>query len=245
MAKKQEQKLIMGVDIGIKNPVFVFAIYHEDSNTVAIQSCTMSPREASNAADALKIMADSCNVATPKLISPKTFLFDSSKEPGVYTLEVDNKTLTDFQKLKDAEGEDIRKTLLALINYHNEHDSFNLILLHDVLETRQSYTKFTAQLGNYLTHGQEKYTQIKVQFDSLTSRLGIFCRLGSPGSTLNSSFLGSITASLSAYSSAEILTEDIPMSYLGNRAALKFQLTQRLGKKPILEWTKHSLKVFI
>lgn len=180
----------------------------------------------------------------PKLVTPKNALFDTIQDPNVYTLEIDNKLLTDFQKLRQSKKEDIRKTLLALIDYHSDHDSFNLILLHDVLETRQSYTRFTAQLGNYLTHGQQKFTQIKVQFDSLTSRLGIFCRLGSPGSTLNSSFLGSVTASLCAFGSAEVLTEDIPMSYLGNQAALKYQLTQRLGKKPNITWTKTSVKIF-
>jgi len=186
-----------------------------------------------------------CNVATPKLISPKTSLFDSCRDPDVYTLEIDNKMLNDFQNLRQSVGEDIRKTIVALIDYHEDHDSLNLILLHDVLETRQSYARYTAQLANYLTHAQKKYTQIKVQFDALSTRLGIFCRLGSPGSTLNSSFLGSVTASLRVNRSAEVLTQDIPMSYLGNRAALKYQLTQRLGKKPILQWSKLSLKVFI
>jgi hypothetical protein len=185
-----------------------------------------------------------CNVAT-KLVTPKTSLFDTISDADVYTLEIDNKILTDFQTLRQSIGEDIRKTLAALIEYHEEHDSLNLILLHDVLETRQSYTKFTAQLGNYLTHAQHKYTQIKVQFDPLSTRLGIFCRLGSPGSTLNSTFLGSIVATLRIHRGAEVLTQDIPMSYLGNRAALKYQLAQRLNKKPTLIWTKHSLKVFI
>jgi len=188
-----------------------------------------------------------CNVATTeaKLISPKTNLFESINQPDVYTVELDNKTLTDFQKLRQAEGEDIRKSLTALMMYYEEHDSLNIILTSDVLEKRQSYIKFTAQLANYLVHAQKKFPQVKVQFDSTTSRLGIFCRIGSANSTLNSSFLGSIIASLIMYKSAEVLTGEIPMSYLGNRAALKHILKQRLNKTPQIEWTKESVKIFI
>lgn len=190
-----------------------------------------------------------CNVATPetkaKLISPKMNLFDSINQPNIYTVELDNKTLTDFQKLRKVEGEDIRKSITALMKYYEEHDSLNIILLSDVLKERQSYIKFTAQLANYLVHAQKKFPQVKVQFDASTTRLGIFCRIGSAGSTLNSSFLGAIIASLHVYKSAEILTGEIPMSYLGNRAALKHILKQRMGKTPQIDWTKESVKIFI
>lgn len=191
-----------------------------------------------------------CNVATPKteakLVSPKTNLFDSINQPNVYTVELDNKTLNDFQKLRKAEGEDIRKTIVALMMYYENYDSLNIILLSDVLEKRQSYIKFTAQLANYLVHAQKKFPQVKVQFDTTTSHLGIFCRIGSNDSTLNSSFLGAIIASLIMYKSAEVLTGEIPMSYLGNRAALKHLLKQKLETKNIqIHWTKESVKIFV
>lgn len=241
--KKQAKSL--HIDVGSGEPIFLFALYDETSGKIAIQGCCLKPIEAANAADALKTMAESCNVATPKLISPKSSLFDSCKEPQVYTVEIDNKILTDFQTLRNSPNEDIRKTLLGLMDYYSNYDQLNIILLHDVLAKRQSYTKFTAQLANYLANSQRNYNQVKVQFNHLTTQLGIFCRLGSPGSTLNSSFLGSVTATLLYYKSAEVLTAEIPMSYLGNRSALKHQLTKRLGKKPQIHWTKTSVKIFI
>lgn len=190
-----------------------------------------------------------CNVATPtptpKLITPKSHLFDSINEEGVFTVAISNQIFTDFQKLRNATGEDIRKSVIALMEYYSNYDSLNLILLHDVLAKRQSYTKFTAQLTNYLVNSQEHYKQVKVQFDSLTTRLGIFCRRGSPESSLNSTFFGAIIAMLTVHKSVEVLTDDVPISYLGNRAALKFQITKRLKCSPKIEWTKSSVKIFV
>lgn len=183
----------------------------------------------------------SCNVAT---VNTKTGLFDTSHDPNVFTIEIDNKILGDFQRMRSSEGEDIRKSILALMDFYNSNDALNIILLHDVLEERQSYIKYTAQLANYLTHNQQKYQQVKVQFDQLTTRLGIFCRTGDRTTTLNATFLGSVTAALLAYGSAHVPLADIPMSYLGNRAALKHLLTHRLEKTPTIRWHKEGVTIF-
>lgn len=188
------------------------------------------------------LLDKSCNVATT--VVPKSALFDTCVDPNVFVLEINEQTITDFQKLRKAEGEDIRKTIIALMDYYSNNDQLNILLLSDALEKRQSYIKFTAQLANYLTHNQESYTQCKVQFDNLTSRLGIFCRKGTERSALNSTFLGSVTAALRAYGSAQVNVADIPMSYLGNRAALKHQLTARLGKTPRITWDSDHVKIF-
>jgi hypothetical protein len=202
----------------------------------------VTPAEALTLAEELKQWADSCNVAT--IITPKTALFDTCADPNVYVLELDNKTLTDFQTLRNSIGEDIRKTIIALMDYYSNQDQLNIILLSDALEKRQSYIKFTAQLANYLTHNQTNYSQCKVQFDNLTSRLGIFCRKGTEKSTLNSTFLGSVIAALRVYGSAQVEMADIPLSYVGNRASLKHLLTKRLGKTPEIIWTKDNVKIF-
>lgn len=209
-----------------------------------VKSGRLNPTEAQAMAKYLNEWAESCNVATAVPVVPKTALFDSSNDPTVYTLEVDNKILTDFQTLRGGK-EDLRKTIIALMDYYSNQDSLNIILTSDALEKRQSYIKFTAQLANYLTHNQENYTQCKVQFDSLTTRLGIFCRKGTEKSSLNSNFLGSVTAALKAYGSAQVDTADIPLSYLGNRASLKHLLTKRLGKTPRITWHKDGVAIYV
>lgn len=190
-----------------------------------------------------------CNVANgkaePRLVHPSSSLFETCGEEGVYTAVIGNSTLEDFQKLRKAIGEDIRKTLTALIEYYSNNDSLNIILSADVLETRQSYAKYTAQLAHYLSQNQPHYTQIKVQFDSTTSRLGIFCRKGSADSTLNKGFIGSIVASLHVYDSAKVLIKNVPLSYLSNRAALKYIIAQKTGKKPRFIWEKDSVNIYI
>lgn len=188
---------------------------------------------------------NNCNVAIPKKLNPRSSLFETCQDSKVYTAKIDNDTLTAFQELRKKPKEDIRKTLTALIQFYSNHDQLNLILTHDVLASRQSYIKYTNQLAHNLIHAQQDYTQIKVEFDGLTSRLGIFCRKGSADSTLNKTFLGSIVAALHAYHSVEISTADIPMSYLGNRAALKYQLKQQLNKQPQMYWSAESVKIFI
>lgn len=187
------------------------------------------------------ITIKSCNVAT---VNTKTGLFDTSTDPNVYAIEIDDKTLNDFQRMRNSEGEDIRKSILALMEFYNSNNALNIILLHDVLQERQSYIKYTAQLANYLTHNQKKYQQVKVQFDQLTTRLGIFCRTGDLKTTLNATFLGSVTAALHAYGSAHVPLSDIPMSYLGNRAALKHLLTHRLDQTPTIRWHKEGVTIF-
>jgi hypothetical protein len=187
---------------------------------------------------------DSCNVATAKVVNPQSALFDTSNDPDVYTLEISNQILTDFQTLRKSPGEDMRKTLLALMDFYSNNDQLNLIILSDVLEKRQSYIRYTAQLANYLAHNQGNYTQCRVQFDPFTSRLGIFCRKGTEKSSLNSNFLGAVTASLKAYGSAQVDTRDIPLSYIGNRASLKHLLTKRLGKVPTIRWDADHITIF-
>lgn len=229
-ASKQEKKLAVGIS-------------NERGKFVRIlDSITISLGEAQELQRQLGEAIDSCNVATH--ISPKTALFDTCAEADVYVLELDNKTLTDFQKLRNSEGEDIRKTIIALMDYYSNQDQLNILLLADALEKRQSYIKFTAQLANFLTHNQTNYSQCKVQFDNLTTRLGIFCRKGTEKSALNSNFLGSVTAAIRAYGSCEVDTADVPMSYLGNRAALKHLLATRLGKAPRIIWSKEVVKIF-
>lgn len=206
-----------------------------------VQPRTLKLSQVADYIEELYTCYQNCNVA--KLVSPKLNLFDA--EDNVYTVEVNDKLLTDFQKLRQSPNEDIRKTILALMEYYNDHEALNIILMEDVLETRQSYIKFLSQLASHLKHGQTYYTQIKAKFDNTTTRLGIFCRRN-PNSTLNSSFLGSIVASLHMHESAEVLLGDIPMSYLGNRAMLKSLLAQRLpGKRIKIHWSKESVKVFI
>jgi hypothetical protein len=186
--------------------------------------------------------AESCNVA--KRVSPRTALFDSCDDETVTTVEITATLLNDFQTLRNAPGEDIRKTLIALMDEYQQNESLNLILCPDVLETRQSYIKYTAQLANYLATNQTHYRQVKVQFDPTTTRLGVFCRKGTETSTLNTSFLGSVTAMLRVYGSAEVAMQDIPMSYLGNRAALKHLLTHKLGHAPRIKWSKAGVTIF-
>jgi hypothetical protein len=186
-----------------------------------------------------------CNVATAKQIVPKDALFSTNQDPNVYVLDVSNQILTDFQRLRNSPGEDMRKTIIGLMDFYATHDQLNIMLLSDALENRQSYVKFTAQLANYLTHNQANYTQCRVQFDHLTSRLGIFCRKGTEKSSLNSNFLGSVTAALKAYGSAQVDTQDIPLSYLGNRASLKHLLSKRLNQQPTIKWSKLGVTIWL
>jgi hypothetical protein len=240
-AIKQEKKLA----IGIVNPQGSFVrigLGKDVRECEAGEALTIPLEAARELHQAIGEAIESCNVATH--ITPKTALFDTCVDKDVYVLELDNKTLTDFQTLRNSVGEDIRKTIIALMDYYSNQDQLNIILLADALEKRQSYIKFTAQLANYLTHNQTNYSQCKVQFDHLTTRLGIFCRKGTEKSALNSNFLGSVTAALRAYGSCEVDTADVPMSYLGNRAALKHLLTTRLGKTPRIIWTKDNVKIF-
>lgn len=187
---------------------------------------------------------DDCNVATVKSVEPSRALFNTCTDPNVYVLEINEQILTDFQKLRKAKREDMRQTILALMEFYSNEESLNIILMDDVLVKRQSYVRFTAQLANYLVHNQPNYTQCKVQFDHLTTRLGIFCRKGTDKSSLSSTFLGSIVASVRAYGSAEVSIADTPISYLGNKAALKHQLTKRLGKTPRIVWAKDTVSVY-
>lgn len=216
--------------------------YREDIKSVVVVA-NVRLDEVSAFCEALTSFAESCNVA--KRVNPRTALFDTSSDPNVFHVDIDEKTLTDFQTMRKAPGEDVRKTLLALIEYYNNNDALNIILLPDVLESRPSYAKFTAQLGHYLTHNQREYLQVKVQFDNLESRLGIFCRKGTEASSLNSTFLGSVVASLRAYGSAEVDLPDVPMSYVTNKAAFKQALRQRLNKPPKIFVTRESVKIFV
>jgi hypothetical protein len=201
--------------------------------------------QATRLRDDLNEWIERCNVATAKQVVPKDALFNTNQDPEVYTLEVSNQILTDFQRLRNSPGEDMRKTILGLMDFYASHDQLNIMLLSDALESRQSYIKFTAQLANYLTHNQGNYTQCRVQFDHLTSRLGIFCRKGTEKSSLNSNFLGSVTAALKAYGSAQVDKADIPISYLGNRASLKHLLTKRLGKSPQIKWDNLGVTIWV
>lgn len=194
--------------------------------------------------DNILISSDHCNVATP-ILSPRSALFDTCNDDLTYTVNIDNQTLIDFQAMIGRPNEDIRKSIIALMKYYDNHEQLNILLLHDVLETRQSYVKFTAQLANYLTHQQTSYHQVKVQFDQTSSRLGIFCRKGTEASSLSSSFIGSITASLKLHNSAEVMMPDIPISYIQNKAQVKHILTYKLGKIPKIIWTKDSIKIFV
>jgi hypothetical protein len=232
MKKKQGEKLA--------EPI----INERGSFVRLIDSITLPLDDAKELHKQLGEAIESCNVATLKQISPKSALFDSCSDPNVYTLEVNEQLLQDFQKMRKSPGEDTRKTIAALMDFYSDHESLNIILMGDVLEKRQSYVRFTAQLANFLTHGQTNFTQCKVQFDHLTSRLGIFCRKGTEKSSLNSTFLGSVTAALRAYGSAQVDMADIPMSYVGNRAALKHQLTKRIGRTPRIVWDKDSVKIY-
>lgn len=236
MDKKQEEKVPPNWE--------TWAIKHEGKHYMCIRAsdCRLTPDQARELGKYLTEWAESCNVATP--VSPKTALFDSCADPNVYVLEVDNKLLSDFQRLRQSPGEDMRKTICALMDFYSNNDSLNIILLSDVLEKRQSYIKFTAQLANYLTHNQGSFTQCKVQFDHLSTRLGIFCRKGTEKSSLSANFLGAVTAALKAYGSAQVDTADIPISYLGNRASLKHQLTKRVGKTPRITWNKTGVTIF-
>lgn len=184
---------------------------------------------------------DACNVATK--VELKQSLFDTCQDETVTTIELDEKILTDFQTLRKSQGEDIRKTLLALMAFYSNHEQLNLVLMHDALANRQSYIKFTAQLANYLARHQSAYKQVKVQFDATTSRLGIFCRTGTETSSLNINFLGTIIASLKIWNVIEIDIKSVPMSYLGNRAMLKHILTHRLGGVPKITWNKTGVIV--
>lgn len=184
-----------------------------------------------------------CNVAIP-VIKSNSSLFDSCNDETVYTVEVTNQVITDFQKLRKTENEDIRKILSALINYYSTYDNLNLILTHDVLASRQSYTRYTAQLAQFLRTNQRNYKLIKVQFDNTTTRLGIFCRKEMEASSLNTSFIGQIAAMLKVYGSAQVPISDIPLSYFENRAAIKHLLFHKLGTKPKLKWTQENLLIF-
>ena len=190
---------------------------------------------------------NNCNVATSNNniheIDPNATLFDSCNDEMVFTVEVTNQILNDFQTLRKTKNEDIRKTLVALMDYYSTYDSLNLILTHDALASRQSYTKYTAQLAQFLRVNQKPFKQVKVQFDPTSSRLGIFCRKTTEASLLNTSFIGTLTAAVKAFGSAQMNIKDIPLSYLSNRAVVKHLLTHRLGKAPKLIWTAEYLQV--
>jgi hypothetical protein len=237
MKKEQEKKFAPNLR--------TWEIVCENAHYMCIHAsnCRLTPDQVRELAKYLNEWIDNCNVAIKQIV-PKSALFDSCSDPNVYTLEVNEQLLQDFQKMRKSPGEDMRKTIIALMDFYSDHESLNIILMGDVLEKRQSYVRFTAQLANFLTHGQTNFTQCKVQFDNLTSRLGIFCRKGTEKSSLNSTFLGSVTAALRAYGSAQVDMADIPMSYVGNRAALKHQLTKRIGRTPRIVWDKDSVKIY-
>lgn len=230
MKKRQEEKY--------------FARNTDGSIVVTTLGRGVNPTEALALATELTTWAESCNVATTKQVVPKSALWDTCADSNVYVLEVNEQLMQDFQKMRKSPGEDIRKTVLALMDFYSDQESLNIILMGDVLEKRQSYVRFTAQLANFLTHNQQNYTQCKVQFDNLTSRLGIFCRKGTEKSTLNSTFLGSVTAALRVYGSAQVDMGDIPLSYVGNRASLKHLLAKRIGKTPRIVWDKTGVKIY-
>src|SRR4051812_9454678 len=72
------------------------------------------------------LLDKSCNVATT--VVPKSALFDTCADPNVFVLEINEQTITDFQKLRKAEGEDIRKTIIALMDYYSNNDQLNILL---------------------------------------------------------------------------------------------------------------------
>lgn len=217
--------------------------YDKQRNVFIIPACELSVAEALNMGEDLVAYAQGCNVAM--IVYPNNNIFDSVNEPNSFTVEINDKLMWDFQKMRGSPHEDSRKTLAALIQYYSNHESLNLILLDDVLADRQSYIKFTPQLASFLRKQQDEYSQIKVAFDPTTTRLGIFCRRGQ-NAKLSSTFLGSIVASLHMHDSAEVLKADIPLSYLSNRAMLKHLLAQRVPNKRIkINWTNESVKVFI
>jgi hypothetical protein len=193
---------------------------------------------------ALQKIKDDCNVANIHPVDPKQSLFDSCEDDTVSTVEINNLVLQDFQRLRGTANEDIKKTLVALIQYYDNHDSLNLILLGDALQTRQSYIRYTAQLAHYIRTNQRSYKQVKVQFDPTQTRLGIFCRKEVEPSELATDFISSIVVSMRMYGSAQVLIRDIPVSYLSNKAMVKHILTHKLGYIPKIEWTADSIQVF-
>lgn len=182
--------------------------------------------------------ADGCNVATVKVTNT---LFTSCDEPDVQTIEIDEPTLRDFQTLQGEQGEDIRKSIIALIAFYADLTPLNLILKDDVLQTRQSYTKFTAQLAQYLRTNQEHYRAVQVEYDQTQERLGVFCR--HTPTMPRQKFLGSVIEALDKHEVFHIPDEQIPRSYKTNRALLK-SLLKKEGKLARVEWSDSGVKIF-
>lgn len=184
-------------------------------------------------------LARNCNVAK---VSIARSLFDTTTSSKYQTIEIDKQTLADFQKLQGEDSNDIRKVILSLIVFYADplHE-LNIIFHKDALDGRTSYTKYTAQLAQFLKMNQTNYPTVKVEFD--TDRLGIFCRL-SPIST-SKKFLGTILSALNEHKAFSLDIIDVPPAYQRNHALVKFLVKKaRPDLEVDVEWTPTNIKFF-
>lgn len=226
----QEEKLSPNLLRGINGP-----------DLIIIPACALNAMQAVEFANQLIKLSESCNVAT---FVAEESLFDSCNDPKVFTLEVSDQLLTDFQKMRHSPKEDIRKTIIALIDFYSNNDSLNVILTREALEARQSYTKFTAQLANFLTHNQRSYRQVRVVFDSNSGRLGIFCRKGMDKLPYSTSFVGSLANALKSKGAIFVDYKYIPHSYSFNRSLFKQVISRKVGKVSI-QWLDKGVNISV
>jgi hypothetical protein len=166
-----------------------------------------------------------CNLTyKPQPFSKKETWWDTCKDSKVYTINVDQSIFTDLQRLSKI-GDNFEKTVLELIAFYAEHSALNIILEADVMESRTSYYKYTAQFAHSLKQAQQTYHIVNIKTDPSTYRLGIFCRKDSTGIP-KKSFLDNLVSALRKSDSQYMYIEwnDLPATYKGNLAMLKQHL---------------------
>lgn len=161
-------------------------------------------------------------------------LWDSCLDPNTQTIELDIKTLHDFQRLVDGQSSDsqgLDRWIVQLLNFYQDADNLNLILLPNVIENRDSYKRYPYQLAQKLRWGQKVYKHIKVQFDAGSNKVGIFCRKNSFESR---SWIANLIATLQKVQEIQIDFEDLPATYRYNFAMLGKQIRDRLPQYDVV-----------
>jgi hypothetical protein len=179
----------------------------------------VSSTEARDLANKLTQLANICNVA---IFQPSHIfsLWDSTKAPEAFTVEVDNQTLTDLQRVAKI-GDALEKSIIELVNFYEDKPILNIILLPDALASRESYTNYTAQFAHSISNAQSHHPFIKVLYDKATSRLGIFCR---QNKFTSNSFARQLSLSLHKHRNVFISDKDVPKTYQTNFAMLRQHL---------------------
>jgi hypothetical protein len=172
-----------------------------------------------------------CNVANDS-ISPKIpTLFDSCANPLVQTIDIDQAVMDDLQALTGIKDSFV-KIVLNLIEFYKEHSNLNLIFHSDALFPFQSVIKYPNQLAQQLRQRQQHFPTVKIVFDSLTTRLGIFCRHARTALP-SRAFMSQLADRLKQDKIIAVNNTDLPRGYQANRAMLRQHLKPHFPNQEI------------